>query len=160
MTTYCTRQNIENLFSQRGVEDFSDHEETYDAVVTDCIDEASGTVELYLRGRYSEAGLTSSNLVTRWTTLLATVFLCERRGNPVPESLLREQERVLGLLEKIQLGSLALPGIAFGNDLRPAFSNVTIDRRYRRKQQRVVTETSSSQAPKLRREAAEQPFVQ
>jgi phage gp36-like protein len=156
MTVYCTQADIEKLFSQRGLEDYSDHEETAGAVATDCIEHASGEIELYTRGRYSEAGLSSSTLIKHWTTVLATVFLCERRGNPVPESLAKEAERIYGLLQNILDGTMNLPGVAFGNDLRPAFSNLTIDRRYRRAQQRVVTETSSNQTPEIERHEAKQ----
>lgn len=159
---YTTQAKIERLFSSLGVRYYSDHDETGVTdtdVVTDCISQSDGEIDLYCRGRYSEAGLSGSTLIERWSTILATCYLCERRGNPVPDSLAKEADRIYERLEKIQTGAMQLPGVAFGQDLRPAFSNLTVDRRYRYSKIRVTTPNSSNQTPKMVRHDAHQPFV-
>lgn len=153
-TNYTTLALMQRMFSPDGVLAFSDHDESGISdtdVVEDCIDQASAEVDLYCRGRYSESGLAGARIIQRWATVLAVAFLCERRGNPVPESIAKEAERILEKLQQIQEGKLDLPGVAFGNDLRPAFSNLAIDRRYRYSRVRVTTENSSNQVPKMPR---------
>jgi phage gp36-like protein len=159
---YCNQADIERKLSVSGVVAFGDDDEDgviETGVVDDCIEQADGEIDLYARGRYSEAGLASSDLVNRWSTILATCYLCERRGNPVPDSLAKEATRILEtLLPKVQDGTLTLPGVAFGNDNRPSFSNLTIDRRYVRGKQRVIQTTSSSQIRELPVNYADQPI--
>lgn len=150
MTTYCTQNDLEKKFSQVGVEAFSDHEETTGDVVADSIEQASGEIDLYCRGRYSVATLSASALITRWCTVLACCMLCECRGNPVPESLAKEAERIYKLLQMILDGKMNLE-----NTQRPGFSNLTIDRRYRRSQQRRIPTTSSNDNAPVRHNADE-----
>lgn len=157
--TYCTEADIQRLFSAAGVLAFSDHDQDGVAdtgVVDDCINHASQEIDLYCRRRYDAAGLASSPLITRWTTVLATAYLCERRGNPVPESLAKEAARILEeLLPKVASGELSLPGIAFAQDLRPMHSNLTVDRRYRYSQVRVKQENSSDARTVISRDKVE-----
>jgi len=145
--TYCTEADIQRLFSAGGVTSFADHDSDGIAdtgVVDDCINHASQEIELYCRRRYSTTGLAACSLVNRWTTVLATAYLCERRGNPVPESLAKEATRILEeLLPKVASGELSLPGIEYAADMRPMHSNLTIDRRYPYSKIRVITANSS-----------------
>lgn len=156
MTTYCTQSDIERLLSAAGALSFADHDENGTAetgVFGDCIDQASGEIELFTNGWYDATGLASSTLVTRWATVMASVFLCQRRGNPVPESLQMEFERISAMLERVRTGELRIPGVAFSADMRPAFSNLTIDRRFNNQRARVVRQSSSGGA--IRQNTAE-----
>jgi hypothetical protein len=155
MTTYCTQSDIERLLSSAGVLAFADHDEDGVAevgVVDDCIVRASEEINLYCRQRYSEAGLASSSLVTRWATILGACFVCELRGNPVPASLEKEANRLLEtILPNILAGTMSLPGIPFGNDLRPGMSNLAVDRRYRFSKVRRTGPSSTNQQSKVAR---------
>ena len=160
MTVYCTQADIDRLFSAAGRLAFSDHDEddvSDPGVVDDCIDQASQEIELYCFGRYDAAGLSSSTLVTRWCTVLAVHYLCERRGNPVPETVLIERDRLLGdggLLFKIQAGRMQLPGVPLRTDLRPAWSNLKVDRRYPTSKVRVRRQNSSDVPTTLTKDQA------
>lgn len=157
--TYCTESDIQRLFSSAGVVAFSDHDNdgvSDTGVVDDCINHASQEIELYCRRRYDAIGLAASSLVNRWTTVLATAYLCERRGNAVPESLAKEAARILeDILPKVASGELSLPGIAFAQDLRPMHSNLTVDRRYRYSKIRVQQANSSDARTVISRDKAE-----
>ena len=153
VTTICTQADVERLLSPYGVEAFSDHSQIGQAdaaVVADCCDQASEEIITYLHERYLEADIVTSTLVNRWATVVAAVFLCQRRGNPVPESLLAEWQRILdpvsGLCVQIADGQRQLPGIPSRCDMRPTWSNLQVDRRFIRNKTRV-TKSNSSEAP-------------
>lgn len=151
-TVYCTETEVERFFSTNAVTDFADHNQDGVAdtgVVDDCINQATEEIDMYLRQRYTQAGLETSTLVNRWAVAIATRFLCQRRGNPPSDSLEKEWERIAdpdnGLLVQIAEGKRQLPGIALRADLRPTWSNLQVDRRWRRSSIRV-SQTNSSDA--------------
>ena len=160
--SYCVQADIERLLSVNGVTAFADHDQDGIAetgVVADVIEAAQGEIDLFCRGRYSEDGLESSALVTRWATVLSAAYLCELRGNPIPDSIQRAANRILEvLLPQIQNGVLNLPGLAFGNDLRPAMSNLTIDRRFARSKLRVTKVNSTNQVREMATNYADEPI--
>lgn len=143
-TTYCTVQELNRFLSVQAVEDFSDHDG--DAAVHDAINQATEEIDLFCRQRYLQAALSASTIIRRWCVVIAARFLCQRRGNVVPDSIEVEWERISAHLNSVSLGRLQLPGVALRADLRPTMSNVTIDRRYRRSTVRV-TPSNSSNAP-------------
>ena len=162
MTTYCTKAEIERFLSVQGVVNMADHDEdgiVEAGVIDDAIAEAKGEIDLFCRGRYSEAGLASSTLVNNWAVTIAASALCELRGNTVPDSLNRRVTRIIEtLLPKIQTGELNLPGLAFANDSRPAMSNLTVDRRYARSKVRVTQINSTNQTRKVATNYADEPI--
>lgn len=152
-TTYCTITELRRYLSAQGVTDFADHDASGAAdsqVVADCINQATGEIDMYARQRYAVTGLNSHDLITRWCVVMSAYFLCQRRGNPVPASIetefLRITDPIDGFLVKVSNGRLQLPGLALGDDLRPTWSNLVVDRRHRRSTVRV-TQTNSSDAP-------------
>lgn len=148
-TNYCAAEDVERLFSTAGVLAFSDPDQdgTEDTgVLDDCIEQASDEITLLIHDRYEESALAANRMVTRWATTLATYFLCQRRGNPVPETLQTEFTRIIKLLTQIGQGLQNIPGVPLRCDLRPTWSNLTADRRYRRSKTRV-TRTNSSDPP-------------
>jgi phage gp36-like protein len=159
-TKLCTQADMERLLSVYGVQAFSDHEQTGVAdvdVVVDCIDQASEEILMYLHERYLEADLQTSPLVNRWATVVAATFLCQRRGNPVPDSLQSEWVRIMdpvaGLCHQISNGTRALPGIPLRCDMRPSFSNLRVDRRFLNNKTRVTKSNSSDSPTTLRQDA-------
>lgn len=127
LTVYCTEEDLNRYLSDQGVVAFADHDQdgTSDTgVVDDCIAQGTEEINLYAGQFYASAGLASSTLVTRWCVVLSSTFLCERRGNPVPESLRAEFERILTTLERVRTGEMRLPGVAMSADMRPTVSNL------------------------------------
>ncbi|MCI0333551.1 MAG: DUF1320 domain-containing protein [Planctomycetes bacterium] len=156
--TLCTETEMQRLFSVYGVTAHADHDAdgvSDSGVVDDCINQATEEIRFYLWKNYSDAALTTSTLVNRWATTLAVYFLCLRRGNPVPDSLLAEFQRIMELLASGQ----PIPNLPLRGDLRPTMSNVEIDRRYYRNKIRVTRPNSTDAATTLtQHEATEVPY--
>ncbi|MGH9932600.1 MAG: phage protein Gp36 family protein [Pyrinomonadaceae bacterium] len=153
---YCDLSDVERLFSSYGVTAYSDHDGDGQAdseVVNDCINQATEEINLYCQQWYEPADLDNSTLINRWCTVMATTFLCERRGNPVPESLQAEFARIAEKLERILAGTLKIPGLAMRDDMRPSYSNLTVDRRYQRSRIRVTRQNSSDAPTRLTQDA-------
>ena len=140
---------------EAGVTKFSDHEdidEADDDVIQDCIEQASDELTGFLRKRYDETALSADRQVERWATVLACYYLTERRGNPVPDSLALEYEKLMGqdgLVRQAMNGTYYLPCSERRNINTPAFSNMTVDRRYAREKVRVIPNNSSPVVSKL-----------
>lgn len=155
-TPYCTLEDMQRLFSSQGVTAFSDHDadgQDDDGVTDDCIDQATEEINYYAMQFYSAASLAASTLINRWCTVLAVVFLCQRRGNPIPDSLASEREAIIAKLIEIRSGIGKLPGVAYKSNLRPSFSNLEIDRRFPSSRVRVNRTNSDGVATTLTQKA-------
>lgn len=162
-TTYCTQADMERRFSAAGVTAFADHDADGledDGVIDDCINQATDEINLYLRGKYAEAGLAGSTLVNRWAATLACYHLCECRGNPPPESLQRAFDWLMtpetGMLALIAACKINLPGVALNGDRRPTWSNLHVDRRWPHSKVRVTRSNSSDAPTALSQDGAEE----
>ena len=160
-TVYCTEAQMDLYLSSQGVIDFADHDAdgTSDSGVTDdCINQATEEIDLYCRQRYTQAVLATSTLIERWAVVMAARFLCQRRGNKPPDSLEEEFQRITdpdnGFLAKIAAGKRQLPGKALRATLQPTWSNLTVDRRYRRSKIRVTDANSSDANTELSQDKA------
>ena len=148
-TTYCTIAQLQRFLSTNATTDFADHDADGMAdtdVIEDCINQATEEIDLYARQQYTQTVLATSTLITRWCVVMSARFLAQRRGNIVPDSIEVEWLRIIEHLEAISLNVRQLPGLAKRDDLRPTWSNLKIDRRYRYSTVRV-TKTNSSDAP-------------
>lgn len=135
--------------STLGVLEWSDHDELGEidtSVVTDAINRASEEVFFYLGGFYSAATLATSELIMSWATMLACYYLGLNRGMAPPDGLQIEYDNLMKRLEQIRSGRMLIPGLSLSADLRPAISNLTVDRRYARDTIRV-TRSNSTSAP-------------
>ncbi len=146
---YCEKDDMDRYLSVNGVIDASDNNQDLAAdvpVIEDCINQATEEIDLSAGQRYTQAQLETSTLITRWCTVMACTFLFQRRGNPVPDSLMVEYERITdtttGLLFLISKGKRQLPRIPLRADMRPVWSNLTIDRRFYPDSVRVIPEIS------------------
>jgi phage gp36-like protein len=146
MTVLTTRARVERLVSAAAVDAFTDHAEVDDDVVDDCIEQASGEMLMFLHDRYEESALEATALVNHWCSVWTARLLFIRRGNPVPESLQAEYERVVAYLEKISAGTMNIAGLTLRGDSRPTWSNLRVDRRYPQSKVRV-SRNNSSDAP-------------
>jgi phage gp36-like protein len=142
-TPYCDLDDMQRLFSAHGVTAFSDHDgdgQDDSGVTDDCIDEATEEINLFCK-LYSTAGLAASTLINRWATTLACFFLCQRRGNPVPESLAAAAQTVRERLAFVLTGALTLNVVKSVNT-SPSFSNMEVDRRFPYSRVRVQQQSS------------------
>lgn len=152
-TTYCTIHDVERKLSAYGVTAWSDHDDdgTRDVdVIEDAINQATEEMNAYLFEQYTESDLAGSTLVNRWCVTVSIYFLCSNRGNPIPDSIAREWERLMdpeeGILVRVKHGRYDIPRLNKRADMRPTWSNQRVDRRWYDSTVRV-TKTNSSDAP-------------
>lgn len=165
-TPLTTKDQMERYLSLCGIIMFSDHERTgveIDAVIDDCIRRASGELIGYIYPTYSVENIALSETVGEWATAISCFYLCKRRGNTPPESLYEDYDRIMGkpdgLVWDLRRGRFILPEIPKQDYGTPTFSNLTVDRRFRREKVRVTTANSSKvpteieqdKAPEVRR---------
>jgi hypothetical protein len=159
---YCTDADVEGLLSALGVRSRLDDDQS-GAVETDesarlrqAREYATARVKFYALVHYADEKLASSWLVNDWATTIAAYWLSARRLNTVPDSLRELYEGsdgkggVLGDLEAVRKKTMIIPDIAFRNVDWPAWSNVTVDPRYRVRQirvQRQISEKTPTQYP-------------
>lgn len=161
VTQYCTETQLNEFFSAQGITDYADHDDDNVAdtnVVNNAIDEASEHINLYARERYAVADLQSSTMVTRWCVKLACYFLCMHRGNPPPDILAVEFERITTVLDQVRMSKMEIPGVQLKDSLVPTFSNLTVDRRYRRSTVRVTRQNSSKESSKRTQDSSGDPY--
>ena len=151
ITLYCSQTNVEQILSANGVtlrlDDSGDG--TVSAAEQLAMDfalaDAAETCNFYLWPKYSPSWLATSNWVNVRASWLATYALCDRRGNPCPESLEDRAEKVLEELERVHSGSHLLPGVPLRWAMAPVYSNVRADPRYEYRVLRVERNNSSRQ---------------
>ncbi len=122
-TPYCVLADIQNRLSVVGVTARID--DTPPTTLGDVIDEASRMVDRYCQTRYG-ANLALSNIVKHCTANIAAMFLCERRGNPVPIGIQRKYDRDLEFMEKVEAYGKLIPDIAETKAGVPTLSNVHV----------------------------------
>jgi len=153
-TTYCTVSEVQRFLSTVGAVAYADHDDDGVAdtdVIEDCINQATEEIDGYAGQRHTQVALTGSSLVTRWCVIIASYFLAIRRGNPPPESLALEFNRILdpdsGMLARVAAGKYQLP-------------RVRIDRRWPNSKIRVTRANSSDAATELEQDhSTEYPSV-
>lgn len=130
-TEYCVTADVEFVLSAAGVTANLDDTEAgvRSAEMEDWIDRAidiaAGKINAKVRHQYKISDLDGSgNTWLRDTNAyLAAMTLATRRGNPCPESLVRECEERLALLNEIRWGRESIPEQAPSFDHTPAASN-------------------------------------
>ncbi len=120
-TAYCDLNDIKNRLSAVGVQLRTD--DFPPDTLGDVIDEASREVDEYCQPRYG-TNLSASNIVKHWTATIAAAMLCERRGNPVPNSLARRYQKTLESMEAVLLHGRVIPDIAERKAGVPTMTNV------------------------------------
>lgn len=158
---YCSLDDMQSLFSSAGVTAFADHDgdgQDDDGVTDHCINRATAEINQYLSRWHSATVLAASVLVNEWATVLAVVYLCRRRGNPVPESLQEDYAEIIATLKEAAAGS-GLQGLAMRSDLRPTMSNLQVDRRYPHSTIRVTRENSTDAPTVLSQDQVVSPVI-
>jgi len=148
---YTTKERIERLFSSQGVTAFADHDSDGNSdagVVDDCINRATAEIRAKLVRFYQDTDLAGHELINEWATVLATFFLCQRRGNPSPECFAEDVAYIRQQINELLTLQWVLSDIPFRGGSPCTVSNLTVDRRYRHSRIRV-TDQNSSDAPTL-----------
>jgi hypothetical protein len=110
---------------------------------------ATGRVKLYCCGRYDDSQLVKSWSVNNWATYLAAKWLCSRRGQTPPKSIVDEvNERVMPEMEMVQSGKLQIEDIGTRTSDWPFITNTVVDPAYDVAKVRVEPQISE-QTPTL-----------
>lgn len=141
---YCTKDDVDALLSISGEQlRLTDEGEAVPTVpeaaylAANGINYATSRVNFYCQGRYDSDQLAQSWLVNEWATIIATRWLCSRRGNPVPESIEAMYKSTIEDLQNVQAGVLFIPDIGQRNPSGPTWSNVIVRPEYEFRKIRV-----------------------
>lgn len=147
---YCTKEDIEGLLSELGLQARIDDnnsgttEDIEATRITQARNYSTAIVKSFCLQHYIDSKLADSWLVNNWSTIIAAYWISARRGNPIPESLQKLYDECLKDLENVKSKKMMIPDIGYRNVDWPAWSNVSVDPRYRIKQIRVQRQTSES----------------
>jgi hypothetical protein len=148
---YCSQADMERLLSTAGVIAGADHDADgalntmEQLVINDVINLASETINYYLYNLYDPANLATSNLVNRWSTILACYELKGERANPEPTTLTDWAADAEDKLQAIYDHRHYLPGIPLRRTFAPTWDIVRVDPRFSFKCLRVERNRSSQQ---------------
>lgn len=101
-------------------------------------------VKLFCNGRYDDSQLVLSGSVNDWATLYACKWLCERRAQGCPKSILRNWEEAYEELKMVQLGQLMIEDIGTRGTDWPSISNVIVNPAYNGMRARVIPNVSEA----------------
>lgn len=106
---------------------------------------ATSRVNIYLLGRYGAVQLSESYVANDCTAIIATRRLCQRRGNPVPETIMELYKEVMELLVAIKANTLSLEDVPERTSGSIAWSNVHHSRHTLRRNrvQRPISEQTT-----------------
>lgn len=90
-----------------------------------CIADASDKVEFYLLNQYTSAALATSNWVTKVTTDITVMYLCEGRLNAASKSAVRAYEDAIADLERCEAGK-PIPGLPTRKEAVPTVRNYRV----------------------------------
>lgn len=94
-------------------------------------------VKLYCNKRYDDSQLVLSGTVCDWATLAAAKFLCTRRAQGCPKSILYDYEEMMKELAMVQAGQLDIEDIGTRYSEWPQIINVQVRPTYNGMQARV-----------------------
>ena len=159
---FCTPDDALSLLSELGLTlrasdaeappaTYAELTDAEKARVTRAITYATERVKLFCCPHYDAADLLTSWLVNEWATVIAAHRLCARRLNPTPQALHElmfgeahmrvrsggQNRGVMGDLADVRSGAAQIPDVGRRNAPWLAWSNVTVDPRYRLRQIRV-----------------------
>lgn len=144
---YCTQVDIESLLSKSGVRvrtnDTGLDLATDTGLVDDCIARGSEKIDMSVAKRYDTSAIQSHRWVKWCCAVISAVFLCRRKGWPVPSSLSEEYGEYLEQLQEIRDGKLDIEGVPDRNISIPSMSNLRVDMRYRTQKMRMESIVST-----------------
>lgn len=87
-------------------------------------------VKLYCNARYDDSALAQSGTVCDWATICASKFLCTRRAQGCPKSLLADYEECIEEMRMVQTSQLSIEDIGTRGIDWPQIVNVTVNPSY------------------------------
>jgi hypothetical protein len=152
-TTYCNRLNIESIIGipavlacindkQDGVESPTDTTR-----ITDAIERAADEMNECLTQQYVLSQLSGSSWCRWCNAYVASWFLFERRGNPVPPGIVDAVQTYREKLEQIRWGRFQVPEVLPSFSARPTVSNFNPELGKFQNPIRVITEESTGDTP-------------
>lgn len=115
LTPLCVENDLIVRYGPTAVNNWADQQNNgteFNGTVSDAILWASGELYGRLGQQYAVTDLQSSDIVKRWCITLSSYYLSTTRGNPAPEAITNEYERVMAQInEVIDLWS-SIPGIS------------------------------------------------
>lgn len=87
-------------------------------------------VKLYCNGRYDDSQLQLAGSVCDWAALYACKWLCQRRAQGCPKSILRDWEEALEEMRMVQCGQLMLEDCGTRGSDWPVITNVIVNPAY------------------------------
>lgn len=143
-TLYTDTDSIEGLLSQIGRDSRVDDNYTNnidareDNFITWACNWATARVNTFCSNRYEPATLATSWTVWGWATICACWWLCGRRGNPVPDSIIALYEEAMMEMKMVAAGQLNIDDLAMRNALAPVWDNMRMDQRYIVRKMRII----------------------
>lgn len=103
-------------------------------------------VKLYCCSRYEDSDLQlnagENGSVNRWATALASRWMCSRRGQPPPKSIMAMAEEALDEMKQVRVGMLQIEDIGTRTAGWPFLSNISLDIGYDYRKMRIETPLS------------------
>lgn len=87
-------------------------------------------VKLYCNARYDDSELAQSGTVLDWATLCAVKWLCTRRAQACPKSILADYEECIEEMRMVQCGQLNIEDIGTRGVDWPTVTNITVNPAY------------------------------
>lgn len=87
-------------------------------------------VKLYCNARYDDSQLVLSGTVLDWATIAAAKFLCTRRAQSCPKSILSDYEEAIEEMRMVQSSELSLEDIGTRGVDWPSISNIIVNPGY------------------------------
>lgn len=154
MSSYCDRDDIEDVLSATGVDLRID--DNPPDTLGEVIERASADVFQYCGQIYTDANILNSNFIRYKCADIATFYLCERRGNAVPAPLFRRYQEGMEFLKRVAKGQERITGIPMKSSNAPTF---TKQRVVLRPYPNIVTERqNSTDAPNKSTPRHDDPF--
>lgn len=125
---FSSREELERLFSDLGVEMHSDHVPDNTELLQELLQSATGRVKQRLNKSFDDVNLKDSPRIREITTIIAAYLLSIRRGNP---SLYQEQYiEALADLDAIAEGEYFIQELPRSNNTMVVMQNVSSDNRF------------------------------
>lgn len=143
-TLYCDQDDIEALLSDEGVvgrldDDMSGTNSAAEIAIltTYARNYATTRVNFYCQPKYDTDDLGTSWLVNDWATVIASRWLCLRRGNPVPKQIEQLFKETIDDMKRVKTGEHEIPEIAARVANSPFWSNIHVSVIHRLRKIRV-----------------------
>lgn len=121
------------------------------SLVASAVGVGTAKVNRYCQPLYETSDLAQSWSVWNWATIFAAHWVCCRRANPIPNSLMNNYLEALDECKAVKTMEFPIEDIGYRNDIMPLWAALRIDQRYSVKKLRVENSLSSRVAPQFPR---------